>query len=177
MSVSTFLSRAANGAIKMYQSISSSSGASDADKIISTNAAGVIDPSLLPPGTGPQIQSAEADVALNAGDFVYIFDDTGTIKAGPADASDVTKYAMGFVLMSAAMGATVDVYLRGVNTAITVPGADVGKKYFLDVATAGTATTTAPTVIANNYQQVVGYGVETGVYYEFEDYLCFNYTA
>jgi hypothetical protein len=77
---------------------------------------------------------------LTAGDFVNIFDDTGTVKARKADASN-NRPAIGYVLTGVTSPANATVYLSGRNTAVT--GATVGP-VFLSATAAGGFSSTAP---------------------------------
>jgi hypothetical protein len=145
-----FLTKAANGLTQLVSAIVASTGASDASKIIATNASGQIDKTFLPAAIGKSIVTTTAGVALSAGNFVY-FDNTG--KAFKADNTDITKAAMGFVAQSVALAATVDVYTTGVNSDLS--GLTPGSIYYL--GTAGSVVATAPTFTINTICQVLGY--------------------
>ena len=116
-----------------------SAGAGDAGKIIKTDSSGLIDPTFLP-STGDI--SLEASEALSAGDYVNIFDDSGTAKMRLADNSN-GRTADGYVLsaVSAAATGVIKSLHTGVNSALS--GLTVGSRYFL--GTAGGVVTSAPT--------------------------------
>lgn len=164
------------GRIKMVVTIATSAGATDAEKIPSTNASGVLDPSIvnaaasgpnkiplldgsgrldpstLPTGVGQDAQSCPASEALAAGAYVNIWNDAGTAKARNADATAEGKEAHGFVTAAVASAATATVFKEGSNTGLT--GLTPGTRLYLGT-TPGTATATAPST-AGNVVQLVG---------------------
>src|SRR5208282_1235173 len=109
--------------------------------IVSTNADGTIDPSLLPP-TGASY-TGTAGEALSAGMFVYI-DDDGSIFAASAGASPSVNgsevgpnEAIGYIVTSAAQGDMVSVYFGGIDVAAVTADAGgliVGKRTYLDTS-------------------------------------------
>lgn len=99
--------------------------------------------------------SVVAGATLTAGQWVNIYNNAGTANCRPADSTDATKPAQGFVLAGYASTAPATVYLVGANTLIPVgayAAADVGKPVFL--STAGGTTLTPPTTTGNLLQQV-----------------------
>ena len=126
-------------------------GGSNADKIASLNATGQWDLTMMPTGIGPDTASIEAGEALNAGDFVNIYDDLGTVKIRKAIAED-GKLADGFVLEAVTSGANGLVYFEGRNTEKT--GLTLGAVYYLSDATAGEITTSAPSASTKHVQRV-----------------------
>jgi hypothetical protein len=129
-------------------------GAGNAEKVISTNAAGVLDITLFPAGIGADIVSVPASESLAAGAVVNLFTNAGATNARNADGSVASggKKVSGFVLSAVASGATAAVYRNGLNTSQTglTPGAD----YYL-ATTPGGITLTPPTT-AGQTQQYVG---------------------
>lgn len=167
------------GALTEEAALTTSAGAGDADRIPALNAAGVLDASilngkttsagagdagktpildssgkldstLLPAGMGADSLSMTTSEVIASGDFVNVWDSSGA-KVRKADGSVAGKKANGFVLVGAGSGAAVTVYFEGTNTAVTgqTPG-DV----FLSAATAGLATTTAPSASGNIVQNL-----------------------
>ncbi len=101
------------------------------------------------------ITTAVASDTLTAGQWINFHNVAGVKNARPADMTDATKPAQGFVLAGFASAATATVYLAGVNTVIPVgayAAADVGKPVFL--STAGGTTLTPPATTGNLLQQV-----------------------
>lgn len=169
------------GRIKMVATIATSAGAADAEKVPSTNASGVLDPtiinaattgtskvvmtdgtgrldpSIMPVGIGQDALSCPASEALSAGNYVNIWNDAGTVKARKADATAEGKEANGFVTAAVASAATATVFFEGRNTGLT--GLTPGVRQYLST-TPGTATTTAP-VAAGNIVQFLGVAVST----------------
>lgn len=140
---------------------STSAGVADADKLIKLNAAGKIDPTLLP---DLDFNALEASENLDAGDFVNIFDDGGTIKVRKADSSN-DRRAHGFVSSAYTAGQIATVAREGTNAALS--GLTGGARYYLD--TAGGVTTTPPNT-SGSICQYVGTAVSaTEINIEIED--------
>ena len=142
-----------NGNLLQETAIDASTGAPDAGELIQTDASGKLDASFLPTGTGQDIVILEAFENLSAGDFVNIFDDSGTTKCRLADASTAGKEAFGFVLSSFTLGNNASIYMRGQNTQLT--GLSGGTIYYLDTSTPGGVTSTQPSS-SGNVVQVIG---------------------
>ena len=113
---------------------------------------GTVDSTLY---TALPTTTAVASATLTAGQWVNFHNVAGAKNCRPADMTDATKPAQGFVLAGFASAATATVYLYGINTVIPVgayAAADVGKPVFL--STAGGTTLTPPTTTGNLLQQV-----------------------
>lgn len=136
------------------ESISQTTGAADADKLIRAGTDGKLDQSLLPTGVGPDTLTVTASEALSAGDFVNIH--TGGVRK--ADASAAGKEADGFVLDAVSSGQPATVYFEGRNTALTA--LTVGARYYLSGTTPGAVTTTPPAA-SGNVVQFLGRASET----------------
>ena len=122
-----------------------------ADKIVATDSSGRIALEQMPVGVGPENIVLPSFEDLVAGDFVNIFDDTGTIKVQKANATDALQEAHGFVIEAVTAPADATVYVDGQNDAVT--GLTPGVDYFL-AATDGAVTNTAPTATGNLVQRV-----------------------
>lgn len=147
-----------SGTPTLTEAPSSSAGAGDANKLIATNGSGLLDTTFLPPGVELQTVIVPTSETLTAGHFVNIFDDDGTVKARPADASN-NRPAIGYVLQGATAPNNATVYLSGRNTAVT--GATVGP-VFLSATVAGGFSSTAPaTPGANVILQRLGTAIST----------------
>lgn len=168
------------GRFKQVATIATSAGAGDADKIPATGAAGTLDPSLLnaattgaskvvmtdgtghidssilPTGIGADTASIVTSEAVSAGDFVNIWDSSGTPKVRKADATAEGKEAHGFVLAAASLGASATVYFEGRNTQVT--SRTNGAMQYLSATTPGAVTETAPST-AGNVVQALGIAV------------------
>lgn len=168
------------GRTKMIAAIPTSSGVADAEKIVATNASGVlddtllnaatsgaskvlktkpdgtIDESVLPTGVGADVKNVVASEALAAGDLVNIWNDGGTEKVRKADATAEGKEAVGFVKSAFTSAATAAVYLEGRITGLS--GLTPGARQYLSAASAGRPTATAPNS-AGNVVQFVGVAV------------------
>ena len=135
-------------------------GVAHAGEIPALNATtGLLDVSMMPIGIGPDVDNTGvcSATALTAGMYVNIYNVTGTKTVRPADSTDNTKPAHGFILAGYTVGQAVTVYLTGaVNNLIPVGAyvaADVGKPIYL--STAGTVTITPPAT-TGNLSQIIG---------------------
>jgi len=129
-----------------------STGASEAGNIIGLDAGGKLDESLFPTGIGADTKLIEASENLSAGDFVNVFNDSGTVKVRRADASSVGREANGFVLSAVTAPNNATVYFSGINDELT--GLDLGAIYYLST-TAGDVATTRPST-AGQFVQKLG---------------------
>lgn len=166
MSTNKFLTMALNG-IKLVQAITASTGAADANKLISTDATGKLAPSLLPNGLEIQSISATATEALADGDLVNFWMDGTVRKMRKADASN-RRAAHGFVEGAGiAVGAIGEVYRAGRNSSQT--GFDAGATLWLSATIPGKASATQPAYTDPFIFQVVGYGDISGdLIFEFD---------
>ncbi|WP_243350874.1 hypothetical protein [Stenotrophomonas acidaminiphila] len=164
------------GRTKMVAAILTSAGAADAEKIVATNADGVLDdtllnaatsgpdktlktlpdgtldPSVMPTGIGADVKNMPASEALAAGDVVNIWSDAGVVKARKADATAEGKEAHGFVKAAFSSNAEAAVYFEGRITGLT--GLTPGARQYLSAATPGAITDAAPTGTGNVVQWV-----------------------
>jgi hypothetical protein len=157
----------ANGETEAIQIPVVSGGASDAGKAVGTDSNGKIDMSFMPTGIGVDSVTVPATEALNAGDFVNLYDNAGTISARKADNTNNTKPANGFVKVAVASGANAVVYTEGDNDVLT--GLAVGTKYFL--GTTGGKTTTIPTASGTIIQNLGVVKSPTTIRFEQKDYI------
>jgi len=128
-----------------------SSGAGNAGDIVALDTGGKLDITVLPSGLGPEVQSIATSESLSAGDFVNIWNNTGTASVRKADATTTGKPADGFVLAGASFPGTVTVYFEGINNQVT--GLTIGTQWLS--TTAGLPTATRPTA-TGNVQQPIG---------------------
>lgn len=127
-------------------------GAGNENKIPSLDANGQLDLTMLPTGLGPDTASIPASEDLDAGDFVSVWDDAGTVKVRKAIADGTGKTADGFVLNNVTTGDPALVYFEGRNTQKS--GLTGGTIYYLSAATAGEVTSTAPSGAGNEVQRI-----------------------
>lgn len=113
----------------------------------------------MPVGIGADTASVVTSEDLAAGDFVNIWDDSGTPKARKADATATGKEAVGFVLASSTSGNNATVYFEGSNTQLS--GMTPGARQYLST-TAGGRTETAPST-ASNVVQYLGRAISATV--------------
>jgi len=166
-----FLTMTSNGIRTLAAGIPVSVGIGSANQIVSTNANGKLDSSLMPSGIGSATEVMLASEALSAGDFVNIWDNAGVRSVRKADASNVARFAEGYVLTSVTNGSSATVILQGTNTAVT--GLTIGVRYYLSHTNPGTATTTPPPVTTvNAIVQLLGISVATtSLNFEFDDFI------
>lgn len=127
------------GKVKQVFGIQSSAGAGDAGKLIAADSGGKLDSSFLPSGVGANQVVAPTSENLSAGDFVNLFDDSGTLTARLADNSN-GREAWGFVEAAVTSPANATVKrLNSVNSNRT--GLTEGADYWL--GTAGGVISTA----------------------------------
>lgn len=147
-----------NNRITEVEANVTSQGATDAGKLVALDASGKLDMSLLPTGIGADVAVIEASENLAAGDFVNIYDDSGTAKVRKADASDPGKQAHGFVLSAVSASANATVYFEGANTQLSA--LTPGTTYALDHNTPGDVVALASaTTTPGHILQVVGVAV------------------
>ena len=152
MSVKRFL-RYLNGKPAEADALQTSTGVSDADKIVATGADGKLDVSLMPSSLTVQTKVAPASEDLAAGDLVNLWDDTGTVKARLADAS-TSRMAHGYVKAGSLTGANATVYLEGVNDQLS--GLTAGDVW---LGESGAVTQTPPATVSGRISQLVGTGL------------------
>lgn len=154
MAGNKYLKTGADGNPTEEPAIQSSAGAGDAGKIPALDSSGKMDPSMMPSGLGLNTKTIVAYENLSAGDFVNIFDSSGTLKARKADASAVGTKADGYVLSAVTTGQDATVYFDGENTART--GLTLGVEYFLSDTVPGGVVVAAsiPTTTAHIIQSV-----------------------
>lgn len=158
-----------SGTTTLTEAPSTSAGAGDANKLIATNSAGLLDTTFLPPGVELQTVLVPASENLTAGDFVQFFDDAGTVKVRKADASN-NRPAQGYVLTGVTAPANATVYLSGRNTAVT--GATVGKVYLSATAAGGFSSSPPATPGPNVIQQTLGTAISpTAIVFERDDFI------
>ena len=138
------------GTLTEKAAVQSSAGAGDAGKVIALNASGELDITMLPTGIGADTATVAASENLAAGNFVNIYNDTGTAKCRKADATTVGKEAHGFVLAVVTSGNNATVYFEGTNNQVT--GATPGNVFL--ATTAGAAVTAAPSTAGNVVQRL-----------------------
>jgi hypothetical protein len=146
-----------SGELAQKEATVTSAGAGDAGEIVALDSNGKLDVTVMPTGIGPDVLSVVASEGLNAGSYVNLWNDAGTVKARLADNSN-SRPAHGFVKTSVSSSATATVYFEGANDALS--GLTGGSKYFL--STGGNATTTVPTSGGGaQILQVVGVAIST----------------
>jgi hypothetical protein len=139
-----------SGQLSEVEATVSSTGLTEAGKIVALDAAGKLDTSVMPTGIGAETKVAAASENLTAGNFVNLWNDAGTIKVRKADATNGRR-AHGFVLANVTSPNNATVYLEGTVTGLTslTPGAI----YYLS-ATAGLAQPGAVTTSGYISQEI-----------------------
>lgn len=155
-----FLVRLLTGAGLQEVTPAQAGGAGHAGEIPALNATtGLLDITMMPTGIGPDTDTTGVcgATALTAGMYVNFYNVAGTKTVRPADSTDNTKPAHGFVLAGYTAAQPVTVYLTGLNNLIPVGAfvaGDVGKPLYL--GTNGAVTLTRPST-TNNLDQQLGY--------------------
>jgi len=160
MALSKFLKRLTSGRVQEESAIDSSAGAGDAGKIVGLDSSGKISQTMMPTGVGPDSEDIVASEALNAGDFVNIFDSgSGVRKMRKADATAAGKEADGFVKAAVANAATGTCFFEGTNDQLT--GLTVGARYYLDKTTPGGVISDVSAYVAGNISMYIGKALST----------------
>jgi len=126
-----------------------SAGAGDNAKFVQLGSDGKLDLTVLPTGVGADSLVLTTSEAIASGDFINIWNSSGA-KVRKADATVSGKEAHGFVLVGVGSAASATVYFEETNTAVT--GQTPGVVYLS--ATAGLATSTAPSSTGNVVQRI-----------------------
>lgn len=142
------------GRLKEREATVSSTGEAEAGDIVALDATGRIDTSMMPVGIAADVKVLVASEDLAAGDFINIYDDSGTPKCRKADAS-TNKPAHGYVLTGVTNGNNASIHFEGMNNQVT--GMTAGRVY-LSAATPGKAVSTAPSS-SEDIVQVLGIAV------------------
>ena len=155
-----------NGALKLIDAgIQASTGASDAGKLTALDNSGRLDVSMMPVGIGADTKAVATSESLAAGDFVNVWNNSGTPNVRKADATTAGKEAHGFVIAAFTHPTTATVYFEGNNTAVS--GATAGTVYLS--TTAGGFTSAAP-ITTGNVVQKIGVATDaTSINVEFKD--------
>jgi hypothetical protein len=148
MAAKKFLRMITGGFAEAFGVVVSAGAANDGD-IPALDATGRLDASVMPVGIGADTKSITTSEALAAGDFVNVWNSSGA-KVRKADATVAGKEVHGFVLASAASGASALVYFEGTNTQVS--GQTPGPVYLQ--TSAGTAGATVPSTAGNVVQSV-----------------------
>lgn len=139
------------GKLKQIAGTVASAGAGDDGKLVALDAAGKLDPTVLPTGVGAETKLVLTSEALAAGDWVNVYDNAGTANVRKADASDPVKYANGFVLAAFGSAVNATVYTEGINNQVSGQTAGI---VYLSGASAGAGITTPPTTAGHIVQQI-----------------------
>lgn len=124
-----------NGKLANKEATVASAGAGNAGEIPALDSTGKLDISVMPVGVGADVKLLEATEDLLAGQYVNIFDVSGTAKVRLADASN-GRDAHGFVKDAFLSGAVATIYFEGPNDDLS--GLTIGGRVYLN--TAGTVT-------------------------------------
>ena len=145
-----YLKIGSDGLPTEVEATATSAGAGDAGKVVALDGSGKLDSSVLPAGVGQNVSLLPSFENLAAGDWVNVFDDSGTAKVRKADNSNGRR-AHGFVRATFTAPATATVYGPGeLNDQLA--GLTLGAEYFLGIAAAETAT--APTAAGSIVQGI-----------------------
>jgi hypothetical protein len=157
MAAKSFL-RLVAGRFTEILGITTSAGAADDGKIPALDATGKLDISFLPIGIGADVKILPTSENLTAGNWVNVYDLTGTLTARKADATAAGKEAVGYVLAGTTSPSNATVYFDGINNALS--GLTAGEDYFL-ATTAGTGVATTPPTGAGKVVQRLGQAIST----------------
>jgi hypothetical protein len=147
-----------NGRLKQVDGTVTSAGAGQAGKIVALDSSGKLDASLIPAGAGgDSVQSITATEAIDAGAWVNIYNNSGSVGLRRALATDTTRPAHGFIKTSVGAGSSVNVYKGGDNDKVPLGSftiADMGKWVFLSPTSYGACTLTVPSTSGQLLQPI-----------------------
>jgi hypothetical protein len=165
MSTNKFLT-VVNGNTILTQAVTTSAGVADANKIPSLDTNGTLSPTFLPSGIDLQTVVLPTSENLATGDFINIFDDSGTVKARKADASN-GREARGYVLTAVTSPANATIYLTGRNTGVI--SASVGPVYLSATTPGGFSSTQPATAGPDVLLQPLGHALSpTSILFEYD---------
>lgn len=139
------------GVLTQIEALVTSSGAGDDGKLVALDNTGRLSTTVMPVGIGADTKSIVTSENLAAGDFVNIYDDSGTPTARKADASN-GRQVDGFVLAGSTSPAAALVYFEGKNTQLS--GLTIGALYYLSGASPGDETATPPSTSGYIVQEI-----------------------
>ena len=155
MAAKSFL-RLVAGKIKAIQATVTSAGAANDGDIVALDSTGKLDPSVLPVGVGPDVTNVPSFENLAAGDYVNLFDDSGTVKARKADNSN-GRDAHGYVKDTVVAPAAVNVYFEGANANLS--GLTEGARIYLGVTGGIIETPLEPITDTGKIHQFLGIAI------------------
>src|SRR5208282_2858136 len=139
------------------QVVSISSGADDAGSVPVLGPNGQLDPSMIPPITGPYIEGTPGE-DVQAGDFVYCSEIDGLLYLADWSAANAFQ-AVGFMLVTAPAGQPLAAYSTSGQDKF-LNGLTPGARYYGDPANPGGVTSTLPKG-AGVLSQFLGYAVSS----------------
>lgn len=142
-----------NGTPQGVEATVVSAGSADAGKIMALDSNGRMDISATPAALTAQVCSAQAAVALSAGDWVTVYDSAGITMVDKASATVANRRCLGYVNQSYLAGAAVSVIIGGTNLNDLYFAGDVGKIAYLST-TAGKSQLARPTAAGQRYQEL-----------------------
>lgn len=140
-----------SGRLTQVEATVTSAGTDNAGDVVALDATGRLSVTVLPVGVGADTKSILASENLAGGDFVAVWNDSGTTKVRKADATTSGKEADGFVKDAVTSGNAALIYFEGTNTSLS--GLTPGARYYL-ATTAGQATATPPSASGNVSQHL-----------------------
>jgi hypothetical protein len=157
--MANFIKQLLDGVESWVAGITTSAGSGDSGKVAVLDSNGKFDMSFMPAGLGTDTQSIVASEALAAGDFVNIYNASGTKKVRKANAtSGVAHPAHGCVKSAYSSADTALVYTGTVpNDQLT--GLTYGSPYYLG-KTAGAATSDISAFTTGDLVQFLGYATD-----------------
>lgn len=129
-----------NGRDALKEATVTSSGVANAGEIPALDSTGKLDESMMPVGIAADVKIMETSEDLTVGNYVNIYNASGTQKCRLADASN-DRPAHGFVKEAFATAASAKIYFEGTNDDLSA--LTIGARYYL--STTGTITATPRT--------------------------------
>lgn len=161
MATQKFITIDSTGKKILKGAIDTSTGATDAGKLIGLNADGKVDISMIPTSVGKVGCILTLSEAVTAGDWVNVFTDGTNYKARLADVSDAVKVCHGYATANGVAGDNILIMFEGLNDFLPTTGLVNGNQYFLGIL--GKSVATPDMTSASKFVQPLGYCVNTGI--------------
>ena len=153
-----------SGEQKLITGTVTSTGVTEAGKIVALGTDGKLDPTVMPTGVAADVKNMVTSENLAAGDYVNVYSNAGVVTARLADQSNA-RPAHGFVTTSVTSPAPVNVYFEGVNS--NRSGQTKGARQYL-----GTVGQSSESPFTTGLHQYIGLAVSTTeADTEFTDYV------
>jgi hypothetical protein len=159
MATQKFITIDSTGKKILKGAIDTSTGVTDAGKLVGLNNDGKVDISMIPTSVGKVGCILTLSETITAGDWVNVFTDGTDYKARLADVSDSAKVCHGYATANGVAGDNVLIMFEGLNDYLPTTGLVNGNGYFL--GTLGKSVASPDLTLSAKFVQPLGYCVNT----------------